>query len=174
MKLKLAMIPVIVSFSTVSLSPCFAQGPQNWATNEANKIQQDAASGAINQNQATRLETRDAQIQAQEQQDMNQNGGKLTQQERGQIGSELRNLNQHTGQDIQRDNPNFNNNNGLPQTWQNRNGVNPSTGNPFNMQNRGASGQFGNGNPYRHHRHQFNQQTQGNSINPQQQQFWQR
>ena len=34
------------------------------------------------------MESRDAQIEAQTQQDMNQNGGKLTNQERGQINSE--------------------------------------------------------------------------------------
>lgn len=63
---------------------------QNWDTNQANRIQQNANSGYLTQGQANQLENRDAQIRNQEQQYLNQNGGYLTQGEKQQIAGELR------------------------------------------------------------------------------------
>lgn len=96
-------IPMIAVLSCCSLLPAAAQ--QGWINNTAGQIQQDAGAGLINSGQAAALQNRDAQIQAQEQQYLNQNGGKLTGQERRQINGELRNLDRHMGSDIRRDNP---------------------------------------------------------------------
>jgi hypothetical protein len=170
MMLKIALIPMVVALSAASVLAVAAQNQQNREVNDANQIQRDYSSGLINQNQAVKLETRDAQIEAQTQQDMNQNGGKLTNQERGQINSELNGLNRHTGNDLQRDNPNSNFNPQQAGQWQNRNGFNGNFGNPSNMQNSQNTGAYPN---QRRHHNRFNQQQQTSPYNAQQQQYWQ-
>ncbi len=97
---------------TIHPAPVCAQGaaPTGWEVNQQSRINQEAASGLINGQQAGRLENREAQIQQQQQQYMNQNGGTLTQGEQRQIDSELRGVNHHMGQDVRRDlqnNPNM-------------------------------------------------------------------
>jgi hypothetical protein len=97
---------------TIHPSPVCAQGaaPTGWEVNQQSRINQEAASGIINTQQAGRLENREAQIQQQQQQYMNQNGGTLTQGEQRQIDSELRGVNQHMGRDVRHDmqnNPNM-------------------------------------------------------------------
>ena len=97
---------MIAVASILSFAPARAQY-QNAINSEAGRIQQDARAGLINQNQAGALEVRDAQIQNQEQQYLQQNGGRLTAQESHQISSELKNVNRNLGADVQHNAGNF-------------------------------------------------------------------
>ena len=107
MLIKRSLIPCAVVFAVLQCTAAGAQNVQGWAANEANKIQQDAASGFVNQGQAAKLENRDAQIQGQVQRDLTQNGGFLTPQQQSQIGSEMRRLNSNVRRDVRKDNPNL-------------------------------------------------------------------
>ncbi len=103
-------ISVSLSFSILA-SLCLAQtmpataqmtAPTNWEAKQQNTINQEAASGVINSKQAAALQRREAQIQAQQQQYLNQNGGTLTTQQKHQIDSELRSVNKHLNSDVKR------------------------------------------------------------------------
>jgi hypothetical protein len=106
MRSTIKFVSMISVASILSFAPARAQY-QNAINSEAGRIQQDARAGLINQNQAGALEVRDAQIQNQEQQYLQQNGGRLTSQESHQIRSELKNVNRNLGADVQRDAGNF-------------------------------------------------------------------
>jgi hypothetical protein len=93
-------IALIALASCLPLLPATAQ--QNWLNNAASQIQQDAGSGLINGGQAANLQNRENQIQSQENQYLQQNGGKLTSPERHQIQNELRGLQNHLGGDVAR------------------------------------------------------------------------
>lgn len=150
-------VPVLVAACLMSMTAANAQGLQNWATNEANKILQDQSSGAINANQAANLQNRDAQIQAQQQQYLNQNGGTLTPQQSQQIGSELRHLNGKLNRDV-RNNPTL-----APGTYPPgyvppagyvpQNGYIPNNGYVPPGYNPAYNQQNPNGYPRRHHHH---------------------
>src|ERR1700683_765107 len=73
---------------TFLITAAQAQNPQNFIQNSTNQIQQAYGSGQLNPGQAAALQNRDAQIVNQEQQDMAQNGGHLTGQEKKQIDRE--------------------------------------------------------------------------------------
>ncbi len=101
------LISMLVAIMFLVPATAQAQGVQNWLTNESNKIQQFSNNGLINSGQSSKLQNRNAQIQAQEQQYLNQNGGFLTPQQQQQIGSELRGVNKRLHNDIRQDNPNL-------------------------------------------------------------------
>lgn len=116
-----AMLPLFTAIAAQ------AQSPQSFVQNEENQIQQDAGAGLINQKQNAKLQNQEAQIMQQEVQDANQNGGRLTHQERQQIDNETRNLNGNLNYDAQKNNPNmpyqplnqWQNNNNHPRQYQN-------------------------------------------------------
>jgi len=84
------LIPVMVAtVATLSTSGAFAQNLQNWENNQTTQIQQDTATGVLNPQQAAGLQNREAQIQAQQQRYLIQNGGILTPQQQQKISSEL-------------------------------------------------------------------------------------
>jgi len=164
MSLKSTTIPMAIALLAISLLPANSQNLQNWANNDANQIRQDAAKGLINPDQANRLERQDARIQNQAGQEMIQNGGYLTPQEKGQIQSELRNLNQHTNNDIQKDRNGYVPPQGAP-GWQNWN-RNPYNSNPYNP-NLPANPYYSQGqqpspNGYQRHHHHHQQQYDQN------------
>ena len=177
MPLTKRIAPILATLVATSMLPAGAQNLQNWLNNVTNKIQQDASSGLINQTQATNLQNRASQIQSQEQQYLNQNGGTLTTGEQAQIGSELRRLGQHTRRDVRQDNPNLYPNNGyvppgvlppgapVPSQWQGWNGWNPNTANVPPQY------QTNNGNPYRHHHHHHYDGNNG-QYNQNNGQYW--
>ena len=76
-----------------------AQNVQGWQNAEQNSINQAQSYGAINGNQAARLDQQEAGINAQRQQYLNQNGGRLTNGERAQLGSEIQQVNNHMEHD---------------------------------------------------------------------------
>ena len=159
MLLKQRVVPVLVALCLSPVAAANAQSLQNWATNEATKILQAQGSGMINSNQGAQLQNRDAQIQAQEQQYLNQNGGTLTPQESRQIGSELRHLNRGLNKDVVRDNPNLTSG-AYPPGYIPPNGYVPPGYNPAYAQ------QNPNGYPYHHHRHNWNNGAASNG------QYW--
>lgn len=101
MSLKSSMIPLAAAL-LVTVAPAMAQNYQNWDMNQQNQIQQSAASGMLNANQAQNLQARDAQIMAQQQAYMAQNGGSLTQGESRQIRSELSHVQNGLNRDVSR------------------------------------------------------------------------
>jgi len=98
----------VLTLGLLSFQGAWAQNAQSWLTNEQNKIQQDTGAGLINNQQAGYLQNREAQIQAQEQGYLNQNGGTLTPGENAKIGREVHGLNRGLRRDVRRDNPGFN------------------------------------------------------------------
>src|SRR5277367_5771411 len=86
-------LAVIAAMLLVSTSAAGAQNLQNWETNQAGQIQQDMSNGQINASQASALAAREAQIQAQQQQYMSQNGGTLTPAESQQLSREMHGVN---------------------------------------------------------------------------------
>ncbi len=102
MSLKSSMIPLAAALF-VSVAPAaMAQNYQNWDVNQQNQIQQSAAAGMLNANQAQHLQSRDAQIMAQQQAYMAQNGGYLTPGENRQIRSELSHVQNGINRDVSR------------------------------------------------------------------------
>ena len=174
-------LPVVAIAVLLPVLPASAQNFQNWLNNAAGQIQQDASSGLINQNQATQLQNREAQIQAQQQQYLNQNGGTLTPAQQAQIGSELSHLNRRAQRDIQQDNPNLIPANMpagstpmYPQQYRNWNGYNPNyPPSPYNVP---PQSQTTNGYPYvyqgRHHHHHGQWNGQNGQWNGQNGQYW--
>jgi hypothetical protein len=130
--------------------PVFAQGgaPTNWETNQQGAINRDVSQGALNVGQAAALQNREAQIQAQQQQYMNQNGGTLAPQQQRQIDSELRGVNQNINRDVRHD---------------------AAQNNPFGMQAAGQQWQNGFSNQGQFQRPQWpnNVAGQGQWQNPQ-------
>jgi hypothetical protein len=99
----------LMTLLTVSISPVFAQAatPTNWETNQQNQINQAAAAGAINPTTQAGLQQAESQIQAQQQQLLNQNGnGTLTPQQKQQIDADLRGVNRNLRSDIRSQSPN--------------------------------------------------------------------
>ena len=96
-----SMIPLVAALLLAG-SPALAQNFQNWETNQQAQIQQDATGGQLNANQVQHLQNREAQIQAQQQAYMTQNGGALTGAESRQIGHELASVNHQIGRDVNR------------------------------------------------------------------------
>lgn len=160
----------------VAMPGAYAQGLQNWQTNQMNQINQDASAGLINQNQASHLDAREAQIQAQEQMYRSQNGGYLTPQEQGQIKSELSSVGRGFRHDMQRDGTmNAATGAGVPAQWASTNGYVPSqwaggypqsglqnvngmaVPNGYVPQNINGYPQNQNGYQGMHHHHMFNQ-----------------
>jgi len=98
----------LLTLLSVSNSPVFAQAasPTNWETNQQNSINQAAAAGAINPTTQAGLQQAESQIQTQQQQYLNQNGnGTLTPQQKQQINSELRGVNNNLRTDIRNQSP---------------------------------------------------------------------
>lgn len=169
---------------TFVITAAQAQNPQNFLQNSTSQIQQAYGSGAINPGQAAALQNRDAQIVNQEQQDMAQNGGHLTRQEKKQIDGEVKGMDHSMQNDVRSNNPNAN----MPNRWfpqqgnqypQYPNGVNPNwnPNNPnyaqqqqnwrnWNQNNPNNQSQNPNGNPYHHHHRNFNNQQNQNPQNP--------
>src|SRR5271163_2374357 len=104
--MRLQLIPVLVASLMMIPVAANAQGFLNWAANQAGQIQQDMGTGLINPNQAAGLQNREAQIQAQEQNDLARNGGYLSPLQQRQISSELKGVNRALGRDVSRNNPN--------------------------------------------------------------------
>jgi hypothetical protein len=170
MRSTIKFVSLIVVAGILSSAPAGAQY-QNQIYGEAGRIQQDAASGLINQNQARGLEVRDAQIQNQEQQYMMQNGGRLTSGESRQIQHELNGVNKNLGRDVQRDTGGFGGFNSGSQFGQNgfQQGMQPGMQQGFGMQQHHHHGMWQNGmnsqsgmNPY-----QMNGMNQQYGMNPQ-------
>jgi hypothetical protein len=103
MHLKFQLVSMLTAASVLGYAiEAQAQNTQQWLTNSAGQIQADYGSGAINQQQAGRLQQGTARILGQEQQDMARNGGFLTPQQQGQIGQEIHGLNRHLNRDVGR------------------------------------------------------------------------
>lgn len=111
-------LAVILSYANIAS----AQNVQNFLTNEESKIQQDMGTGAINSNQASAIQDRQAKIMYQEQQDMSQNGGSLNPQQQRQIAGEESNLNSNLNRDADQSNSSsYRNNQMAYQNYQNNN-----------------------------------------------------
>jgi hypothetical protein len=91
------------TFGCTFWQPTLAQNMQGWQNSEQNSINQAQSYGAINGNQAARLDQQEAAINAQRQQDLMQNGGHLTNGERAQLGSEMQQVNNHMQHDENHD-----------------------------------------------------------------------
>ncbi|HEY9776810.1 MAG TPA: hypothetical protein V6C81_23810 [Planktothrix sp.] len=175
--INLSVLPAalaLVAFTTnVAKAQSVGQALQNWSNNQAGNVQQDANNGFISQGQANRLESKDAHIQNQEQQWMQQNGGHLTSGEKHKLADELQNVQHQTMYDAARDghpaggypyatngvpafapnyyHPQYNNPYAVNQSALQQNGL------PVNAQGYGQ-------NQYHHHHHQGFSQFGGNNF----------
>ncbi len=105
MRLNIHLVPIAVASVLMLPAGANAQNAMNWSANQTGQIQQDLNSGLINAGQAAALQNREAQIQAQTQREILQNGGTLNPLQQRQLNSELRGVNKALGKDIRRDNP---------------------------------------------------------------------
>jgi hypothetical protein len=102
-RLNFVVLTVAGTFGCTFWQPTLAQNMQGWQNSEQNSINQAQSYGAINGNQAARLDQQEAAINAQRQQDLMQNGGHLTNGERAQLGSEMQQVNNHMQHDENHD-----------------------------------------------------------------------
>ncbi len=105
-KIKIISIASVLlsAFTTITVQ---AQNNQSLSQNVGNRIQQYAASGYIDQKQASKLQNQLAQIMQREVQGMNQNGGNLNPLARQQIMNDSNNLENTLNNEARRNNPNF-------------------------------------------------------------------
>jgi hypothetical protein len=96
MQLRYAIASVLLAslFGLPSRAP--AQNLESWASNESARLQEEANSGSLNQQQASRLENRDAQIQSQEEQLLNNQNGNLRPRQRMRLAEEMARLNERS------------------------------------------------------------------------------
>ena len=85
-----------------------AQNLQSWLNNLTNGIQQDASAGALTPNQTADLQNRENKIFQQEQRDLAQNGGYLTQDQAQSIKDKLKGLSKRLRNDVSSNNSNGN------------------------------------------------------------------
>jgi hypothetical protein len=111
-------LPIAATLSCTLMAASEAQNIQGWESAQQNSINQAQATNALTPGEASRLDSKESAIQAQQQQYMNQNGGHLTGGEKAQIGNEMRNVNQRMQTDEFNNAQNASGQHGHHRRWQ--------------------------------------------------------